>query len=58
MPGQRKARTDGGDAATAQPSPPAVPLRRVRIRHEPAERAGGYVLTQRGWVSQTPQREG
>jgi hypothetical protein len=54
----RKRELTGEDAAIALPSAPAVPLRRVRIRRQPAQRVGGYLLTERGWIPETPQGKG
>lgn len=47
-------------AAEAQPSPTATPVKTHRIRTQSAEdrpRAGGHVLTERGWVPETRQEK-
>jgi hypothetical protein len=41
---------EGDAAATAPPSVPTAPVQRIRIKRPPLQRAGGHVLTERGWV--------
>jgi len=47
------------DAAAAQPSPPAEPVRTFKAPTPEPKRAGGYVLTERGWEidTATPEQE-
>jgi len=50
---------DGGAAAESTPPAPRPvpphPIKRFRIAGRPPTRAGGYVLTERGWVRDTEQ---
>lgn len=46
-----------GDAATAPPSDPVAPVQRIRIKKPPLLRAGGHVLTERGWQPVTQDEE-
>lgn len=50
-----------GTGAVAESTPPAPstapphPVKRYRLASRPPTRAGGYVLTERGWVPDTEQ---
>lgn len=46
---------DPGAAAESTPPAPRQPITRHRIAPRPVIRAGGYVLTERGWVPDTEQ---